>query len=103
MATSPEILKQEKEILEASLSDEGVKLLLGKINKAADTLPLQAITALLQDDIAKAKRCAYLWDAYKNQVPRVTENIMNAEVAGDITIEGVPKKSWAFFDWLFNK
>ena len=84
----------EQETLQAALADPGVKLLMGKFNAKADELPLLAIQALLADDIPKAKRCAYLWDTYKNEIPRISQNIIN---------RGEPEKPWSFFNWLFNK
>lgn len=102
MTNRKEQQAHEKATIAPALDNAGVKLIFGKFNEAADALPLQAIQALLVDDIPKAKRCAYLWDTYKCQLPRITENIMNSDF--DILKEKQPdRKPWRFFSWLFNK
>lgn len=84
----------EKAVFTPALLNPGVKLLFQKFDDAAEKLPLQAIQALLADDIPKAKRIAYLYDTYKHEIPRMTQNIMNCEAD--------PKKTWSFFNWLRN-
>lgn len=84
------------------LGNPGLKLVMQKFDTAADELPLKAIEALLADDMPKAKRCAYLWEAYKCQMPRITENIMNCDF--EILKEEHPdRKPFRFFSWLFNR
>jgi len=83
-------IEQERRIFEPEL--ESLKIILGKLDKAADKLQTKLMTTDIARNPEEAIRIQQTYVVLKDTIPSMVSKIMNAEP--------VREERWSFWKWL---
>ena len=83
-------IEQERRIFEPEL--ESLKIILGKLDKAADKLQTKLMTTDIARNPEEAIRIQQTYVVLKDTIPSMVSKIMNAEPARE--------ERWSFWKWL---
>lgn len=82
--------EQERRIVEPEL--ESLKLILSKLDAAADKLPAKLMGTDIARNPEEAMRIQQTYVVLKETIPKMVSNIMNADPPRD--------ERWSFWKWL---